>query len=509
MESVNKLPITQPKKALEGSTQLEYCSSCKLLRLMSDIHIPGEHELCSQCEATAELHCGTDGLVYCKPHGDYHRKRYPEHALGAINAPNLKFCAEHKEELVFFCEEDCVTVCRTCDRLDHFGHKVIRLKDAYEKYEGEVAKMVEALRARRNTSVEKRKKYGEKKTSVVMKKDAIRAEIESQFSHLAMLIEQRKASLLQELEETTAEMVQSLDNVVTERHAREAEITKLEDDLQDYQKSKSVIEALVCIQKGNKLLNDEFELSQTVFDTMGLELDLATANVIELHLLSLGEVRKHSTVIDKCTVSGDGINFFLSDLKGTFDVHLKDKKGDSVEFAKPDWINVSFIGAEAKSEFEIAAGGIVRCRYQLASNLSPFKISVSVLGFPVPGSPFEVKRRERMRFVGFVPWDQNGAIDSDEDQDRKMNEAASSKFSGARAASTRMFLDRMIDDLPLSNTSNYFLTFTGPGNEGTPNAVCKSGHNLKGVSPNAALSNPVFDHEGLYQSMRACVAVVI
>jgi len=109
-------------------------------------------------------------------------------------------------------------------------------------------------------------------------------------------------------------------------------------------------------------------------------------------------------------------------------------------------------------------------------------------------------------FVGFAEWTQDTRSQTDEDQDRLMNEACNSLYAGTRAATAEEFKFHRIINLPQYNLSGKCCVFTIPGNTGIVNAHALSGHSLLGVRKNKSF-NGTFSTNNLYSSVRTCVCV--
>jgi translation elongation factor EF-1beta len=94
---------------------------------------PGEFlHSCELCDLPGELRCGFDGLFFCREHGNMHSsKKGPSHILHDLAADEnweLMFCTLHREQYVFFCENDKQLLCRTCI-VKHSGHQMVDIDE--------------------------------------------------------------------------------------------------------------------------------------------------------------------------------------------------------------------------------------------------------------------------------------------------------------------------------------------------------------------------------------------
>eukprot|EP01089_Gocevia_fonbrunei_P009925 TRINITY_DN22388_c0_g1_i1.p1 TRINITY_DN22388_c0_g1~~TRINITY_DN22388_c0_g1_i1.p1 ORF type:complete len:147 (-),score=22.36 TRINITY_DN22388_c0_g1_i1:71-511(-) len=113
---------------------------------------------------------------------------------------------------------------------------------------------------------------------------------------------------------------------------------------------------------------------------------------------------------------------------------------------------------------------------------------------------------DKIHFVGFVEWAQECRTQSDDVQNRLMNELCEKKYPGTRAATADEYILKKVKRLPPVNISGRCCTFCGPGNSGTPNVHAVSGHSLVGVRKGKALDGS-WSSRNLYSSVRCCVAV--
>jgi len=100
------------------------------------------------------------------------------------------------------------------------------------------------------------------------------------------------------------------------------------------------------------------------------------------------------------------------------------------------------------------------------------------------------RKEPRFRFQGFVRWEQVATSQSDDDQDRAMEEACARAFPGGRAATGEQYENRLILDMPaifVQAAGAETLAFKNPGSVGDDDARCVSGHARKGVKYGDAL----------------------
>lgn len=103
-----------------------------------------------------------------------------------------------------------------------------------------------------------------------------------------------------------------------------------------------------------------------------------------------------------------------------------------------------------------------------------------------------LRKKPRFRFKGFVRWEQAATSQSDDDQDRAMDEACSRAFRGGRAATGEQYEQGLILDMPANYVQSAgagveTLVFKNPGSVGDDDATCVSGHARKGVKYGDAL----------------------
>eukprot|EP01106_Pelomyxa_sp_JSP_P000457 TRINITY_DN1065_c0_g1_i1.p1 TRINITY_DN1065_c0_g1~~TRINITY_DN1065_c0_g1_i1.p1 ORF type:complete len:518 (-),score=117.70 TRINITY_DN1065_c0_g1_i1:29-1582(-) len=96
-------------------------------------------------------------------------------------------------------------------------------------------------------------------------------------------------------------------------------------------------------------------------------------------------------------------------------------------------------------------------------------------------------RLQRVRFVGFATLNYNLTKHTDQETEAQMVAVASRTYPRSRPATAAEYISFSIYNLPSKAPADQQLVFAGPGNTGSPNTTCKSGHNWLFVMPGADL----------------------
>lgn len=100
---------------------------------------------------------------------------------------------------------------------------------------------------------------------------------------------------------------------------------------------------------------------------------------------------------------------------------------------------------------------------QLYSDIQYYQFS-SLMHLLPPEGPVEVQNR--IRFVGFAQWSQDGAVQSHRVQDRLMCAAAQANVPDSRPATLEEYMAGSVRDLPPKNNSGDPITFYGESSDG-------------------------------------------
>jgi len=100
---------------------------------------------------------------------------------------------------------------------------------------------------------------------------------------------------------------------------------------------------------------------------------------------------------------------------------------------------------------------------QLYSDIQYYQFSSLMHLLPSEG-PVEIPNR--LNFVGFAQWSQDGAVQSHRVQDRLMSAAAQANFPDSRPATLEEYMAGTIRDLPSKNISGDPITFYGESTDG-------------------------------------------
>eukprot|EP00475_Leptophrys_vorax_P045969 TRINITY_DN9719_c0_g2_i2.p1 TRINITY_DN9719_c0_g2~~TRINITY_DN9719_c0_g2_i2.p1 ORF type:complete len:511 (+),score=127.87 TRINITY_DN9719_c0_g2_i2:13-1545(+) len=362
--------------------------------------IPGEvgesSEVCELCDLPATKRCAQDNHWFCEDCGENHARK-KGHRVESIAESKNRFCAAHKEEYAFYCTADRVLVCRTCDRLDHFTHKVIRVEEAFEAEKKFIDTMDKSLRDSLN-SVFSGVTAVKKEIGVLEKASEDAAEdIESSFAVLESLLHERKNLLLHDLKQGKDMRMQVLKLQQMELNNALQQLTSLEENWKLSISSKAIAGTLKLM---TEIRSSEAQLSSLSFaaKAQGKVIFLKDSKMLEDCLKAFGKA---------CFLIGDNAKFSLTDLEwnlsgeGQFFLHYPSESkevdeavGASLSFNVENSLgqhveNVQFSSCVAAQGKTLVKVKIKEVPFGQKLRLFVFVGNHAVDGCPLEVSPFE------------------------------------------------------------------------------------------------------------------------
>ncbi|XP_072094739.1 zinc-binding protein A33-like [Mobula birostris] len=175
------------------------------------------------------------------------------------------YCGEHEEELKLFCETDKTLICLICrDAQEHREHRFLPIKEAVKIYKDQLKSSLDSLTKMESDFQEKEQQQKEKISGVQKKSHSIQSNIASQFAELRQIITEKEQSLLRDLREEEARIINPMEKnlLMIEENITliQEEISKLKERM-DQKDSVIFLKAEAC---QNMRINDNIqELSVT------------------------------------------------------------------------------------------------------------------------------------------------------------------------------------------------------------------------------------------------------
>ncbi|XP_072094312.1 zinc-binding protein A33-like [Mobula birostris] len=174
-------------------------------------------------------------------------------------------CEEHEEELKLFCETDKTLICVICAvAQEHREHRFLPIQEAVKIYMDQLKSSLDSLTMKKSDFQEKEKQQKEKISGVRALSHSVQSHITSQFAELRQIITEKEQSLLRDLREEEARIINEMEKNLREIQENiriiQEEISKLEE--QKDQKD-SVIFLMKDARRNRRITDDIQKLSVT------------------------------------------------------------------------------------------------------------------------------------------------------------------------------------------------------------------------------------------------------
>ena len=313
------------------------------------------------------------------------------------------FCQKprHKEKkLEFFCTECQATLCQTCVTLGHVGHALVLVEEEAEKLKPVVKNMIESQRQSLEIKMSAMSQLDEDLAKLLQDSDDITKTIQRFADSLVSVIEVKKQSALQFLENHTKKGVDSITeqktNMANQIKVMQSSLEKA-DKLFAYSRDSEIIQLKSSLDNifegGDHTQAPDMDSKDRLLTTfLGNQKMFETVNSYEI-----GSFRvPHETEASHSTAKGAGLEEARIGCEATFVVITRNLSGRQC-YNHNDHVTVSMIGVEGQTEPKMKAT-INNCnkngRYDVSyfpRDQGKWKLSVKVNAKHIYGSPFEVQ----------------------------------------------------------------------------------------------------------------------
>ncbi|XP_072094695.1 zinc-binding protein A33-like [Mobula birostris] len=174
-------------------------------------------------------------------------------------------CEEHEEELKLFCETDKTLICLICAvAQEHREHRFLPIKEAVKIYKDQLKSSLDSLTKKKSDFQEKEQQQKEKISGVRKQSHTVQSHITSQFAELREIITEKEQSLLRDLREEEARILNPMQKNLREIQENigliQEEITKLKEQMDQ---KDSVIFLKEEARRNRRINDDVQELSVT------------------------------------------------------------------------------------------------------------------------------------------------------------------------------------------------------------------------------------------------------
>ena len=371
-------------KGQEDSPRCGGCGENKLLRIYcSDCNF----FLCEECVESHRKWKNFSGH-HIKEIGNFESSDVQDYARRG------NYCKKHKDEVRFFCIKCQSCICRDCAILEHQDHNKISLEQGLEKNKREIEAKMRKVEAN-GSCLKIMKQFLEKR------RFEVNNSIEEATSEVKRIAQQR-ISLIQEHEASVTE--QLLEKKASLKDAVLAQMATLDDKEMEIYNTMTFCEDVLLRNNLPEILNVKAMVEQRLQE-------LAVPNVfpflpeVEYREIKYvpnddsflrgaqGKLLTTNTEPSLSVVEGGNLTESLLGDDCTFTVTTKDSMGQTTH-SEMDEIEVNITSLSKQTDIKTVITSLKDGRYLISyrpETLGEFKVSITVGGTSIMGSPFELK----------------------------------------------------------------------------------------------------------------------
>ena len=369
--------------------------------------VEGEEEAkCDQCTRSGPvkalcLDCGEFLCIHCHEHHKY-SKEYQNHNMmplkkeGITIKPKSKFalCQEHELELNFYCETCDQLVCHYCIMKDHLKHDHDTVKKMATKHKKQLDEIMEPVEKMIEGLSIARKKVSNMRDKIGAQADNIDEEIDRYYEELHRRLQQQRDELKKELHEACRQKKKEVTLQLEEMEHTQAQLQSIK-ELNGIMKNGSDQEALLTRMK-KQVVDDVKRISDSYdqLDTQPVQSATMEFVPVEEYKISIPKFG-HLFYDDVCPVNCEALGIpelIFKDKEVIFKITTKNQsnclchKGGSkvVIHAQSSRGDVTPVEVVDNKDGSYSASFV-------ANQVGEVKLSISIKGQQIKGSPFNVK----------------------------------------------------------------------------------------------------------------------
>ncbi|XP_072894358.1 zinc-binding protein A33-like [Hemitrygon akajei] len=198
--------------------------------------------------------------VGCSPSCREFGKGYEVHRSGEAvhhGKRSKLHCQKHEEELKLFCETDKTLICVICAvALEHRQHRFRPIKEAVTLYKDQLKSSLDSLTKKKSDFQEKQQQQKEKISGVRKQSHSVQSHITSQFAELRQIITEKEQSLLRDLGEEEARILNPM----------EKNLLKIQENIRIIQEEISKLKEQMDQKDGVIFLKEEARQNRRIID---------------------------------------------------------------------------------------------------------------------------------------------------------------------------------------------------------------------------------------------------
>ena len=377
-----------------------------------------EEAKCDLCVRgdVVEVLCLDCGAFLCSRCFDNHKysKEYQDHTMMPLNElrskkegitikPKSKFalCQEHELELNFYCETCDQLVCQYCIMKDHLKHDHDTVKKMATKHRKELDKIMEPVEKMIEGLSVACKKVSNTRDKIGAQADDIDKEIDRYYEKLHRRLQQQRVELKKELHEASRQKKKEVTLRLEQMEHTQAQLESIK-GLKGAIKNGSDQEAML-IKK--QVVDDVKRISDSYN-----KLDTQPVQSVTMEFVPIEEYKKsipqfgHLSHGDVCPVNCEGLGIPEIVSKGkkvNFKIATKDQRNHHCQKGGSKVViqSQSSRGDVTPVEVKDNKDGSYSASF-VANQVGEVKLSVTIKGQQIKGSPFNVKVHGKYTTIG-------------------------------------------------------------------------------------------------------------
>ena len=399
-------PICRQQSILpqEGVTGLQ--NNFFITNLMEVLEHPN---FCSACEAEARAisKCTDCGEFLCEQCMQVHAEQKMDQDHHIISLSELAYsdsddskmatlvCPSHDgQDLRYYCAACETAVCQTCTAVEHCSHRTILLSDAIQEHKMSLTTVLDSAQAQVPVIQEAVDVVEEVLNNLSSSSKDAECQINETFDFLSKIINERRNTLLGELENTYHLKSQTLESQRDCLQNLLASINSCAEFTADALRHGNETEILLVKKEMAEKLS---EYATTEVRSLPEENDYIAFNDIDIEnvkntLGNLGMVHSNSAIAFETTASGEGLKHCCAGRQALVTITTKDRNGDLIKIGHSS-VTAELTACNGQSccpEIVDYKNGTYELSYSVPAP-GTYQLDIYLYGQPIKGSPFRIK----------------------------------------------------------------------------------------------------------------------
>ena len=304
-------------------------------------------------------------------------------------------CPKHPDEkLKLFCETCQELACLYCVFRDHQSHQLDTVSDVFPKHKAAIEGELEPLKEQHGKLTQAWETFDEREKEITAQRMELEAEINQRIDALCQLLQQRKAHLVSQLNQTAEQKLKRLAAQREELELRSAQVQNCIEYVEGSLRTSSPEEVLALnastFEQLHSLTAELKEEKMEPQETAALELVMEN---LEQKCKELGMVTDEIPCPEKCPITGDGARFAVVGEKANVIVKLEDNKHIPCIKMPHTTVTAQLVDSTNQSITKCNVSNVQNGTYSIdyvPKRRGLHQLHVDIAGKPAKESPFAV-----------------------------------------------------------------------------------------------------------------------